>query len=312
MLLDARLVTASAADPELAAAFAQAEALTRANSKTFYTATGLLPAEARRAIRALYGFCRTTDDLVDRAGATLAEVDAWRAAVGRPARAQTDPLLRAWAHVRERYGVNPCFENELIDGVSLDIRRQRYAVWPELERYCYLVASTVGLLAMPIIGLAPGVTFEEAAPYAIKLGVALQLTNILRDVGEDAARGRVYLPAADLARFGLTAEDILAGVHDARFEGLIKFEIKRARDLYARAWPGIALLSAAARPAVGAAALLYRAILTEIEANDYRVHTHRAHTTGWQKALLLPGILWRVATVRAPAGLDGGRAPASA
>jgi phytoene synthase len=311
MLPDARPAD-FAAGHDLGAAFDRADEITRRNSQTFYAATGLLPADARRAIRALYGFCRTTDDLVDREGATLADVEAWRAAVARPAVEQRDPVLRAWGHVREHYGVNPRHEMELIDGVALDIRRQRYAVWPELERYCYLVASTVGLLSMPIIGLAPGVTIDEAAPYAIKLGVALQLTNILRDVGEDASRGRVYLPAADLARFGLTAEDILNGVNDKRFVALMQFEIKRARDLYFRALPGIALLSPAARPAVGAAALLYRAILDEIEANDYQVYTQRAHTTGLQKLLRLPGILLTVATLRAPAVLDGEPASASA
>lgn len=297
---------------ELEAAFAHADAITRRNSKTFYTATGLLPADSRRAIRALYGFCRATDDLVDRAGATLAEVEAWRAQVARPAAQQADPVLRAWGVVRERYGVDARYEMELIDGVALDIRRQRYHTWAELERYCYLVASTVGLLSMPIIGLAPGVGFAEAAPYAIRLGVALQLTNILRDVGEDAERGRVYLPAADLARYGLTADDILRGVYDERFVGLMQFEIRRARDQFYRALPGIALLAAAARPAVGAAALLYRAILGEIEANDYQVYARRAHTTGWQKLLALPGILLTVATLQPPALGDGERAAASA
>lgn len=282
-------------------AFAEAERLTRQNSKTFHFATGLLPRRTSLAIRALYAFCRSTDDLVDREGATLADVEAWRARVALPAAAQPDPALRGWALVREQYGVNPRYESELIDGVALDISKNRYATWPELERYCYLVASTVGLLSMPIIGLAEGVTFDEAAPYAIRLGVALQLTNILRDVGEDAARGRVYLPESDLARFGLTAQDILNGVDDDRFVALMKFEIKRARDLYYRALPGVALLSPAARPAVGAAALLYRAILDEIEAIHYRVYTQRAYTRGWQKLLMLPGILWTTLTLPTPA-----------
>lgn len=285
---------------DMEGAFAESERITRENSKTFFTATGLLPEAARRAIRALYGFCRSTDDLVDRDGATLADVEAWRARVALPAAAQPEAALRAWAFIREQYSVNPRYEAELIDGVALDIGKQRYATWPELERYCYLVASTVGLMSMPIVGLADGATFDEAAPYAIRLGVALQLTNILRDVGEDAARGRVYLPGSDLARFGLTDEDLLNGVHDERFTELMKFEIRRARDLYAGALPGIALLSPAARPAVGAAALLYRAILDEIETIDYRVYAQRAHTSGLQKLLMLPAILWTVWTLEPP------------
>jgi phytoene synthase len=282
------------------AAFTEAERLTRENSKTFHLATALLPQEAKNAIHSLYAFCRSTDDLVDKAGATVTEVEAWRAQVALPSAIQPNLALSGWALTRERYAINRYYETELIDGVALDISKHRYANWMELERYCYLVASTVGLLSMPIIGVAAGSSFEEAAPYAIKLGVALQLTNILRDVGEDAVRGRVYLPQTDLARFGLTADDILNGVYDARFVELMKFEIRRARDWYSRALPGIALLSPAARPAVGAAALLYRAILTEIEALNYNVYQHRAHTSGLQKLLMLPGILWTVWGLQAP------------
>ena len=285
---------------EIEEAFADTDRITRQHSKTFYTATALLPAQARRAIRALYAFCRATDDLVDTEGATLADVERWRAEVAKPSRDQHNPILLCWALIREQYQVDSKYEHELIDGIALDLSKRRYATWAELERYCYLVASTVGLLSMPIIGLARGARFDEAAPYAIRLGVALQLTNILRDVGEDASRGRVYLPQCDLARFGLTAEDILNGVNDERFISLVKFEIARARELYEAALPGIALLSPAARPAVGAAALLYRAILDRIEAIDYRVHTQRASTSGVQKLLMLPRILWTVFTLRPP------------
>jgi 15-cis-phytoene synthase len=285
---------------EVAAAFAETDRVTRANSRTFYLATALLLPPARRAIRALYAFCRASDDLVDRGGATLAEVERWRAEAARPAAEQREPILLAWSQTRERYGVDPRFQEALLDGICLDLTQRRYATGEELERYCYLVASTVGLLSMPVIGLASGVRFEQAAPYAIQLGVALQLTNILRDVGEDAANGRVYLPQTDLAHFGLAAEDILRGVHDERFVALMKFESERARRLYAAALPGIALLAPAARPAVGAAALLYRAILDQIEAIGWGVHTQRASTSGSQKVRLLPGILWQVLALRPP------------
>ena len=281
-------------------AYEQTDRITRQHSKTFYLATAFLPAEARCAIRALYAFCRATDDLVDNAGATLAEVERWRADVARPSRAQRNPILLCWALIREQYGVDAHYQDELIDGIRLDLTKRRYATWTELERYCYLVASTVGLLSMPIIGLARGARFEEAAPYAVHLGIALQLTNILRDVGEDASRGRVYLPQSDLTRFGLTADDILYGVHDERFVALMKFEIERARRLYEAALPGIALLSPAARPAVGAAALLYRAILDKIESIGYRVHAQRASTSGIGKLFMLPHILWKVFTLRPP------------
>jgi phytoene synthase len=280
--------------------FILTDRVTRANSKTFYLATALLPPAARRAIRALYAFCRATDDLVDRDGATLADVEYWRAEAARPAAEQRQPLLAAWALIRELYGVEARYQDELIDGIRLDLTRRRYAAWCDLERYCYLVASTVGLLSMPIIGLARTANFNEAAPYAIKLGIALQLTNILRDIGEDAGRGRVYLPERDMAEHGLTAADIVNGVYDERFVRLMRFEIERARALYAEALPGIALLAPAARPAVGAAALLYRAILDRIEAIGYQVHHQRASTSAAQKLRMLPGILWQVLWLRAP------------
>lgn len=285
---------------EIEEAFADTNRITRQHSKTFYMATALLPAQARRAIRALYAFCRATDDLVDNDGASLADVEHWRAEAAKPSQAQRNPILLCWALIREHYGVDVRYQNELIDGMAWDLSKRRYATWNELERYCYLVASTVGLLSMPIIGLAHGARFEQAMPYAIQLGVALQLTNILRDVGEDAARGRVYLPQSDLARFGLTAEDILNGVNDERFVALMKFEIARARELYVAALPGIALLSPAARPAVGAAALLYRAILDKIESIGYRVHAQRASTSGLSKLLMLPRIGWSIFTLRPP------------
>lgn len=270
----------------------------RVNSKTFYFATSLLPAARRRSVRALYAFCRATDDLVDVQHASVEQVEAWRAAARRPQEQQTDPVLYAWAGVRRHYGVDPRYEDELVTGVAFDTAPRRYATWEDLERYCYHVASTVGLLSMPIVGLRKGITLERAAPYAIKLGIALQLTNILRDVGGDARNGRVYLPESDLAMFGLTREDILARVQDERFDALMKFEIQRARKLYQEAMPGIAMLSRGGQLAVGTAALLYRAILDEIEAIQYLVHHMRAYTSQRKKLAMLPGILVSVINLR--------------
>lgn len=283
-------------------AYRATEQVIRSHSKTFFFATALLPERARRGIRSLYAFCRSSDDLVDCAGTTLADLDAWRAEVDLPSTRQANPLLYSWARVREEYAIDRRYERELLDGIEMDLNFRPYRTWDELEVYCYRVASTVGLLSMPVIGYAREGSFETAAPFAIRLGIALQLTNILRDVGEDAGRGRVYLPEEDLARFGLTARDILNQVYDQRFIDLMRFEIERARRYYVEALPGITLLNPAVRPAVGAAALLYRAILNEIERIDYRVHTLRAHTTGLQKLGMLPGILYQVYTLRRPQG----------
>jgi phytoene synthase len=290
----------TSAHPRLEAALSATEKVIRSHSKTFFFATALLPLAERRAIRSLYAFCRASDDLVDCADTTQQDLDRWRVEVNLPSDRQADPILISWSSVRESYQIDTRYERELLDGIEMDLSFKSFETWQELETYCYLVASTVGLLSMPVIGIADGATFEQAAPYAIKLGIALQLTNILRDVGEDAERGRVYFPEEDLRRFGLTNQDILDKVNDQRFIDLMRFEIDRARRLYREAFPGIALLSRHARPAVGAAALLYQAILDRIESIDYKVHEERAHTTGWQKLLMLPGILLRVVFLNRP------------
>jgi phytoene synthase len=282
------------------AALEATEEIIRSHSKTFYFATALLPHAERRAIRSLYAFCRASDDLVDCADTTRQDLDAWRAEVDLPAERQRNPILLSWAGMREKYGINRTYEEELLNGIEMDLAFHMYETWDELETYCYRVASTVGLLSMPIIGLAKGASFDHAARYAIKLGIALQLTNILRDVGEDAELGRVYFPKEDLERFGLSESDILRHVYDQRFIDLMRFEIARARRLYREALPGIALLGRHARPAVGAAALLYGAILNEIEAIKYRVHAHRAHLSGIKKICMVPVILLRVLTLRRP------------
>lgn len=282
-----------------AAAQKHTDRVIQQHSKTFYLATSLLPHIARDSIRALYGFCRSTDDLVDQDNATIEMVEEWRRQVSLPLYMQKNPILWLWGQIKEKFHVNQQYEQELIDGVQMDIEKKHYETWEELKNYCYKVASTVGLLSIPIIGLAPNEKFDHAASYAIKLGIALQLTNILRDIGEDLLRGRVYLPVEDLKRFNLTLKDIYNRVHDERFIELMKFQIQRARTLYAESLPGIKLLSSSGRVSVGAAALLYQVILDEIEKINYQVYNTRAFTTGLKKIQMLPGIalqIWRLPT----------------
>jgi phytoene synthase len=197
------------------------------------------------------------------------------------------PTLPAWNDTCRRHALPSALTNELLAGVAMDLTIHRYETFADLWLYCYRVASVVGLLSMRIVGFAPG-----AEPYAIKLGVALQLTNILRDIGEDARRGRVYLPQEDLARFDLTDDDIFAGRIDARFRALMRFEIARARQLYAESWPGVALLSSDSRLAIGAASHVYARILDKIAANNYDVFRLRANLSTAEKLALLPDI-WR-------------------
>ncbi len=281
-------------------AFTQVNAVIRQHSQTFFFATGWLPRLKRQAIRSLYAFCRATDDLVDRANASQDDVAAWRLQVNRPLEDQQDPMLRTWLLTRETFNVNLRYQHELIDGVARDIAFSKFTNWEALQDYCYQVASTVGLLAIPIIGLANGAAFEDAKPYAVTLGIALQLTNILRDVGEDLESGRIYLPKDDLAQFGLTFGDLQRKIFDFRFIALMKFEIARARALFREALPGIALLHRSSRVAVGAAALVYQAILDEIEAIGYQVYDRRAYTSNWRKIQMLPGMLWKIARLKPP------------
>jgi phytoene synthase len=170
----------------------------------------------------------------------------------------------------------------------MDLTLNRYQSWDDLWLYCYRVASTVGLMSMYITGAQT----MDAVPYAVQLGVALQLTNILRDVGEDGRAGRIYLPLEDMDRFGYTEEMLLAGVRNKQFSDVMEFEIHRAQVLYNAAWAGIAMLPPDSRMAVAAAGLLYRRILDKITSAQYDVFSHRAHLSFSEKLIALPGIWW--------------------
>ena len=267
--------------------------VTRAHSKTFYLTSGLLDAEAQSAARALYAFCRVSDNLADEeTEGRLAKLEAWKRRSLSEHPHPDDLISLAWADTRARYGIPLEYAEQLLEGVSQDLTKTRYANFDELAHYCYGVASTVGLMTMHIVGFSG----PEAIPYAIKLGVALQLTNILRDVGEDWENGRLYLPQDELAAFGLTEADIAAGKISENWRAFMRFQIERTRKLYAEAQPGIAMLGRRGQFAIAASADLYQAILEEIEANDYDVFTHRAHLSAADKLKRLPGIWWR--TVR--------------
>ena len=281
-------------------AFDRCAAITRQHSKTFHLSTSFLPKAKRAAVRAFYAFCRTTDDIVDVLPgddqARQAHLDAWRQDARRTWQDQTDPVLAAWAYVRDAYDIPRRYVEELIDGCKMDLTIMRYASWDELRQYCYHVASTVGLISMHIIGLNGGdlALFERSQASAAELGIALQLTNILRDVGEDLRRDRIYLPAEDLRRYGYTEDDLRHGIIDDRFRALMRFEIDRAQVMYQRGLPSIASLSSDGRLAVGAAILLYRDILDKIVANDFDVFSQRAHLTLADKLCRLPHIAWQV------------------
>jgi len=283
----------SADETRLRQAYAHCEQITRDNSRTFHTATAIMPRAQRRAIRALYAFCRTSDDVVDDpSGDREVHFAVWREAVLDPSPDPDNMVLLAWADTRLKYQVPDKYVEQLLDGVAQDFTTERYETFGELAEYCYGVASTVGLMSMHIIGFFG----PDAIPYAVKLGVALQMTNILRDVGEDWRNGRLYLPSEELAHFRLSEANIGVGNVNDRWRSFMRFQIQRTRRLYRESMPGITMLSTSGRFSVAAAAELYSSILDDIEAHDYDVFSRRAHITDGRKVVMLPGIIWRAGT----------------
>jgi phytoene synthase len=240
----------------------------------------------------LYAFCRVTDNLVDenRPGSDpLRALAEWRDNVTMTHPPAHEPVALAWADTQARFAIPSGYAAQLIDGVGRDINQNRYATFAELAEYSYGVASTVGLMAMHIVGFASA----HAVPYAVKLGVALQLTNILRDVADDWRAGRLYLPQDEMDAFGISTADFENGVVTERWRKFMRFQIDRNRQLYAESRDGIALLNPDGRFAIAAAADLYCAILDDIELNDYDVFSRRARVSSWGKVRRLPSIWWQ-------------------
>jgi phytoene synthase len=288
--------------PRADAAFC--ERVVREHARTFTYASYFLPAEKRRAAFALYAFCRIADDMVDAetadssAARRLAdyERELSRALAGAP----TTPVFNELRWAVRSYGVPDRVLYELLAGVARDLRPVRYATWPDLARYCEGVASTVGEMCTHVFGVRGGAETRDAAlRYARALGVAMQLTNILRDVGEDARRGRCYLPEEDLLRFGLTQDEVLdaarSGVPrrgselaaDPRWKRFMAFQVRRARAIYEEAMPGIDLLERDTRRCASACACGYAGILDAIERRSYDTFTGRARVGGWGRLAVL-------------------------
>jgi 15-cis-phytoene synthase len=254
-----------------------------ASGSSFYYSFLFLPPDRRRAITALYAFCREVDDVVDETGEpqiAAAKLGWWRSEVanlftGNPQHPVTKalaPHLASCRITREKM-------NEIIDGMEMDLTQTRYLDWPGLERYCYRVASVVGLLAAGIFGYRDARTLD----YARDLGLAFQLTNIIRDVGEDARKNRIYLPMAELKQFGVPAADILQSRETPEFARLMGFEAARAREHYEEAMRVLPKDDRKAqRPGLIMAAI-YRTLLDEIERDGFRVLTQRTSLTPLRK-----------------------------
>ena len=283
--------------------------ITAKYSKTFYLGTLLMPKKKRQAIWAIYVWCRRTDELVDgpKAHLTTPEtLDQWEKHLemvfaGQP----LDTPDVALVDTIKRFPMDIQPFRDMIAGQRMDLHRNRYKTFQELELYCYRVAGTVGLMSNAVIGIDNSLSrvpwngrFSEYVPEqeAIALGIANQLTNILRDVGEDASRGRIYLPLEELAMFDYTEADLLNGIVDQRWREFMKFQIKRARQFYVDAERGIRSLNRDSRWPVWTALMLYQGILDVIERNNYDVFSKRAFVPQGEKFIYLP-ISWLRAQV---------------
>jgi phytoene synthase len=267
---------------QLDAAYRHCAAIAARHGKSYHLATRLLTADRRPAVHALYAAARTADDLVDLPGpdpagdlgnwsrAVLADLDAgWSA----------DPVRLALVDTYRRYDIPVEHLVDFLAAMTSDLGVTGYADLAALDRYMWGSAAVIGLQVLPVIGTAPGVPRAEAGPHAIALGEAFQLTNFLRDVAEDADRGRVYLPADLLAAHGVTRQQLVERRHDARFVALMREMVAITRRRYDDAAPGTALLAPESRDCVRAATALYGGILTAIERADYRVLDRRVRVS---------------------------------
>ncbi len=273
--------------------------ITAKHAKTFYLGSLLLPTSKRHAIWAIYAWLRQTDELLDGLDTqsnypqpTRETLEQWTTQLealfkkGEPA-TETDV---AFGDAIKRYNLSFAPFKDMLLGQQMDLDTQRYPTWDALWLYCYRVAGTVGLMSSEIMGFVPG---RDGTEEAVALGIAMQLTNILRDVGEDARRGRIYLPLEDLHRFGYSETDLFNYVVDERWMQVMDYEIQRARHYYAQAEAGIATLQPDSRWPVWASLMLYRRILNAIEKNHYQVFKNRAYVSTVRKAITLPIAWWR-------------------
>ena len=275
----------AASNAELELAYADCRSITRREAKNFYYAVVTLPKEKRKAIYAAYAFCRQCDDSVDDAASPEAKLSALaymqdNLEAAYQGRAAT-PVFLALSDTAERYAIPQEYFSEIIRGVESDLVKTRYRDFNELREYCYRVASVVGLVCLQIFQYRD----EAAREYAVDLGLAMQLTNIMRDVREDWNMGRVYLPQDEMARFGYTEEQLGAGVHNDALVKLLRFQGQRARSYYRSGFRLLPYLSRTSRACPAALGAIYSRVLDRIEASGYNVlGEERIALSGSEKA----------------------------
>jgi phytoene synthase len=271
--------------------YAYCERLARREAANFYHAFRLLPRDQRRALCALYSFMRVTDDLSDGPDPVAdrgRSLQAWRRQLDDALEGTyTHPLHSALHHTVIHYHIPRAYLDAVLDGVAMDLDTDRYETFADLSVYCYRVASAVGLACIRIWGY----TEERAEQHAVSAGIAFQLTNILRDLGEDAARGRVYLPREDLARFGYGEQDLLRGLRDERYRALMRFEAARAYSYYEAAEALVPLLPPAGRSVFLVMQRTYRGLLDAIVQRDFDVFNRRIRLSRLHKLWLAASVL---------------------
>lgn len=287
-------------DMRLRMAYDHCRTITRKYAKTFYMATRFLPYEKQRSIFAIYGLCRYLDDLVDEAEDLIRHEEINKAEIFERLEVfktnligtyrgihNDNPILFAFSDVLNRFNISLELPLTLLDGVRMDLVKSRYENFDELYEYSYKVASVVGLMTCEVFGYKN----QKALNYAVDLGIAMQLTNILRDIGEDLQNNRVYLPQDELNRFGVTEQDLFDNKMSDEFIELMKFQIKRTRTYYKSADKGITMLNSDSRLPVMLARENYSRILYKIEENNYQVFNERAYLNFSEKFSILPKIM---------------------
>ena len=302
--------------PELTAAYEHCRRIHADHGRTYYLATRLLPRDRRPDVWALYAFARVADELVDAPGIqppNAAILLAWseQAMVAMRSASRPDPvaqpvLAATWNTMRS-FGLEPDLLQEFLDSMAMDLTISRYATWEELRGYMRGSSSVIGELMAPLLG-ASG---PEALRRAAALGEAFQLTNFIRDVGEDHNLGRIYLPQSDLARFGVSEalldEAVRTGVPSPQVRSLVAFEVRRAVDLYTAAEPGLRMVDTRSQPCLEAAFTLYRGILHRVIANDFNVFERRLAVPTWQRLATLSQVVARTAGSNLTAAVSSSR-----
>ena len=265
--------------------YAYCVGVARSRAKNFYYSFVLLSAQQRKAMCAIYAFMRYCDDLSDEPGASKTAVERWQADMEEALQGRfgDHPVWPAFHHTVRRFGIPHDYFREMIAGISSDLEPRTLQTFDELYRYCYQVASVVGLTIIHIFGFDT----RSALPLAEKCGVAFQLTNILRDIREDAERGRIYLPAEDLERFGVTAEELSAGKRSPQFLALMQFEAARARTYYDDSRPLLDLIHPRSRSSLWALISIYSNLLDRIVETNYDVFTRRVRLSLFEKSWIV-------------------------